>query len=234
MAIARNLPVLAKKDKQDQVLCSLVEPVAAVIPSLSSSALIGLLQELQSSDGQLESILHNKFGVTLLYLILSEGERMQTLDPNCQLMEDNRWELLSIPSSSLSSPLFIPPNLQSLLSRYVDQQSLEYLHDKLHRGIPSLLSSASSTVTLCWTRWYNLVKRCLCGNPPAFALQCGCSHSGLTKQYISLFFLESSRWAAERHLLNLSFCTKVDSAGSPLVRPKRALPQRAEYRLSNW
>ncbi|TNM86134.1 hypothetical protein fugu_008405 [Takifugu bimaculatus] len=140
MAIARNLPVLAKKDKQDQVLCSLVEPVAAVIPSLSSSALIGLLQELQSSDGQLESILHNKFGVTLLYLILSEGERMQTLDPNCQLMEDNRWtelvfsvsrELLSIPSSSLSSPLFIPPNLQSLLSRYVDQQSLEYLHDKL-------------------------------------------------------------------------------------------------------
>uniref|UniRef100_H2RNJ2 Protein PAT1 homolog 1 n=1 Tax=Takifugu rubripes TaxID=31033 RepID=H2RNJ2_TAKRU len=140
MAIARNLPVLAKKDKQDQVLCSLVEPVAAVIPSLSSSALIGLLQELQSSDGQLESILHNKFGVTLLYLILSEGERMQTLDPNCQLMEDNRWtelvfsvsrELLSIPSSSLSSPLFVPPNLQSLLSRYVDQQSLEYLHDKL-------------------------------------------------------------------------------------------------------
>lgn len=43
-----------------KVLCCLVEPVAAVIASLSSSALIGLLQELQSSDGQLESILHNK------------------------------------------------------------------------------------------------------------------------------------------------------------------------------
>lgn len=40
-------------------------------------------------------------------------------------------ELMSIPASSLSSPLFTPPNLESLLSRYVDQQSLEYLHDKL-------------------------------------------------------------------------------------------------------
>ncbi|KAM7393556.1 hypothetical protein PAMP_020419 [Pampus punctatissimus] len=98
MAIARNLPALAKKDKQDQ------------------------------------------FGVTLLYLILSEGERMQSSDPNCQLMDDNRWtelvfsvtrELLSVPSSSLSPPLFTPPNLLSLFSRYVDRQRLELLQDKL-------------------------------------------------------------------------------------------------------
>lgn len=32
-----------------------------------------------------------QFGVTLLYVILSEGERMQSSDPNCQLMDDNRW-----------------------------------------------------------------------------------------------------------------------------------------------
>lgn len=32
-----------------------------------------------------------QFGVTLLYLILSEGERMQSSDANCQLMDDNRW-----------------------------------------------------------------------------------------------------------------------------------------------
>ncbi|XP_020512423.1 protein PAT1 homolog 1 [Labrus bergylta] len=140
MAIARNLPALAKKDKQDQVLCWLVEPVSAVIQSLSSSSLTDLLQELQGSEGQLATVLHNKFGVTLLYLILSEGERMQSSDPNCQLMDDNRWtelvfsvtrELLSIPSSSLSSPLFTPPNLLSLLSRYVDRQRLELLQDKL-------------------------------------------------------------------------------------------------------
>ncbi|XP_029985923.1 LOW QUALITY PROTEIN: protein PAT1 homolog 1-like [Sphaeramia orbicularis] len=140
MAIARNLPALAKKDKQDQVLCWLVEPVSAVIQSLSSSALTDLLQELQGNEGQLVPVLHSKFGVTLLYLILSEGERMQSSEPNCQLMEDNRWtelvfsvtrELLSVPPSSLSPPLFTPPNLLSLFSRYVDRQRLDLLQDKL-------------------------------------------------------------------------------------------------------
>ncbi|XP_071361837.1 protein PAT1 homolog 1 isoform X2 [Trachinotus anak] len=140
MAIARNLPALAKKDKQDQVLCWLVEPVSAVIQSLSSSALTDLLQELQGNEGQLATVLHNKFGVTLLYLVLSEGERMQSSDPNCQLMDDNRWtelvfsvtrELLSIPPSSLSPPLFTPSNLLSLFSRYVDRQRLELLQNKL-------------------------------------------------------------------------------------------------------
>ncbi|KAM8880271.1 protein PAT1 homolog 1 isoform 2-T2 [Spinachia spinachia] len=140
MAISRNLPALAKKDKQDQVLCWLVEPVSAVIQSLSSSTLTDLLQELQGSEGQLATVLHNKFGVTLLYLILSEGERMQSTDPNCQLMDDNRWtelvfsvtrELLSVPGSSLSPPLFMPPNLLSLFSRYVDRQRLDLLQDKL-------------------------------------------------------------------------------------------------------
>ncbi|XP_076001465.1 protein PAT1 homolog 1 isoform X2 [Genypterus blacodes] len=140
MAIARNLPALAKKDKQDQVLCWLVEPVAAVIQTLSSSTLTDLLQELQGNEGQLATVLHNKFGVTLLYMILSEGERMQSSDSNCQLMDDNRWtelvfsvtrELLNVPSSSLSPPLFTPPNLLSLFSRYVDRQRLELLQDKL-------------------------------------------------------------------------------------------------------
>ncbi|XP_076866537.1 protein PAT1 homolog 1 [Brachyhypopomus gauderio] len=140
MGIARNLPALAKKDKQDQVLCWLVEPVAAVIQSMSSSALTDLLQELQGSEGQFPRVLQNKFGVTLLYLILSEGERMQSSDPKCQLMDDNRWtelvfsvtrELLKVPSSSLSPPLFTPPNLLSLFSRYVDRQRLELLQEKL-------------------------------------------------------------------------------------------------------
>ncbi|XP_027872752.1 protein PAT1 homolog 1 [Xiphophorus couchianus] len=140
MAIARNLPAIAKKDKQDQALCCLVEPVSAVIQSLSSSALTDLLQELQGGEGQLAAALQNKFGVTLLFLILSEGERMQSSDPNCQLMDDNRWtelvfsvtrELLGVPSSSLAPPLFTPPNLLSLFSRYVDRQRLELLQDKL-------------------------------------------------------------------------------------------------------
>lgn len=140
MGIARNLPALAKKDKQDQVLCWLVEPVTSVIQAMSSTSLTDLLQELQGREGQLPLVLQNKFGVTLLYLILSEGERMQSSDPNCQLMDDNRWtelvfsvtrELLKVPSSALSSPLFTPPNLVSLFSRYVDRQRLELLQEKL-------------------------------------------------------------------------------------------------------
>ncbi|XP_077102050.1 protein PAT1 homolog 1 [Siphateles boraxobius] len=140
MGIARNLPALAKKDRQDQVLCWLVEPVTAVIQAMSSTSLTDLLQELQGREGQLPLVLQNKFGVTLLYLILSEGERMQSSDPNCQLMDDNRWtelvfsvtrELLKVPSSALSSPLFTPPNLVSLFSRYVDRQRLELLQEKL-------------------------------------------------------------------------------------------------------
>ncbi|XP_051994203.1 protein PAT1 homolog 1-like [Xyrauchen texanus] len=140
MAIARNLPALAKKDKQDQVLCWLVEPVTVVIQSMSSTSLTDLLQELQGSEGQFPLVLQNKFGVTLLYLILSEGERMQSSDANCQLMDDNRWtelvfsvtrELLKVPSSALSSPLFTPPNLVLLFSRYVDRQRLELLQEKL-------------------------------------------------------------------------------------------------------
>ncbi|KAJ3614396.1 hypothetical protein NHX12_017970, partial [Muraenolepis orangiensis] len=111
MAIARNLPALAKKDKQDQVLCWLVEPVAMVIQSLSSSALTDLLQEIEGREGQLTS-----------------------------LMDDNRWtelvfsaarELLAIPPSSLAPPLFTPPNLLGLFARYVDRQSLEQLQLKL-------------------------------------------------------------------------------------------------------
>lgn len=51
-------------------------------------------------------------------------------------------ELLSVPSSSLSPPLFMPPNLLSLFSRYVDRQRLDLLQDKLQ-----------------WVPWTN-TKRC--------------------------------------------------------------------------
>ena len=145
---------------------------------------------------------------------------MQSTDPNCQLMDDNRWwavcmsvvsttfslclltftcalvisvdmflfvstcvilltytdnhslsrtelvfsvtrELLSIPSSSLSPPLFTPPNLLSLLSRYVDRQRLELLQDKLQWvtsahwcGVGTLLwtTQHEKNKLLCWNQ----------------------------------------------------------------------------------
>ncbi|XP_062864756.1 protein PAT1 homolog 1 isoform X2 [Trichomycterus rosablanca] len=60
LGIARNLPALAKKDKQDQVLCWLVEPLAVVVQSMSSSALTDLLQEVQGGEGHFPRVLQNK------------------------------------------------------------------------------------------------------------------------------------------------------------------------------
>ena len=48
-----------------KVLCWLVEPVAIVIQSMSSSALTDLLQELQGSEGQLPRVLQNKVPASL-------------------------------------------------------------------------------------------------------------------------------------------------------------------------
>lgn len=53
------------------------------------------------------------------------------MPPRTELVFSVTRELLSVPSSSLSPPLFTPPNLLSLLSRYVDRQRLELLQDKL-------------------------------------------------------------------------------------------------------
>uniref|UniRef100_A0A3Q2CJ93 Protein PAT1 homolog 1 n=1 Tax=Cyprinodon variegatus TaxID=28743 RepID=A0A3Q2CJ93_CYPVA len=137
MVIARNLPALAKKDKQDQVLCCLVEPVSAVIQSLSSSALTDLLQELQGGDGQLAGVLQNKVNhqQTVAGWLISQPGRTCVRSPakeeSTELVFSVTRELLGVPSSSLSPPLFTPPNLLSLFSRYVDRQRLELLQDKL-------------------------------------------------------------------------------------------------------
>ncbi|KAK1140174.1 hypothetical protein AOXY_G37430 [Acipenser oxyrinchus oxyrinchus] len=156
MATARNLPYIAKKDAQDEVLPWLIEPFSIVIQHLASGPLTDLLQDLsglpgspselnsstgnQQQTGQLGKVLLSKFGLTLLYLILSQGERLQSADSNTELMENNRWtelvfgvtaELLNIPEASLAQPAFIPPSLLSFFSRYVDRQKLNLLQDKL-------------------------------------------------------------------------------------------------------
>ena len=62
-----------------------------------------------------------------------------SLPPRTELVFSVTRELLNVPSSSLSPPLFTPPNLLSLFSRYVDRQRLELLQDKLQ----SVLTSCS-------------------------------------------------------------------------------------------
>ncbi|XP_028668239.1 protein PAT1 homolog 1 isoform X2 [Erpetoichthys calabaricus] len=150
-AIARNLPYILKKDGVDEVLPWLIEPCSLVIHHLPSGQLTDLLQDLSGLSGatelnnsntnqQLTRVLQSKFGLTLLYFILSEGERLQSSDDTSELMEDNRWtelvfgvtrELLKIPAASLARPAFTPASLLSLFSRYVDRQRLNLLEDKL-------------------------------------------------------------------------------------------------------
>uniref|UniRef100_H3A6F1 Protein PAT1 homolog 1 n=1 Tax=Latimeria chalumnae TaxID=7897 RepID=H3A6F1_LATCH len=146
MATARNLPFLIKKDVQDEVLPCLVKPCSLLISQLPPSALTGLLQQLTNlphstqSSNHIAALLQNKFGLTLLYVILSHGERLHSSNAALELMEDNRWmelvlgvarELLKIPQSSLTKPTFTPANLLSLFSRFVDRQSLNLLETKL-------------------------------------------------------------------------------------------------------
>ncbi|XP_067834759.1 protein PAT1 homolog 1-like [Heptranchias perlo] len=146
LATARNLPFLVKKDTQDEMLPCLAEPCSLLVGRLPSSALTELLQQLTGppqSGGpasHFSSILQNKFGLTLFYMILSQGERLQSSEAASELVEGDRWtelvfavtrELLNVPEASLAKPSYTPSNLLALFSQYVDRQTLNVLESKL-------------------------------------------------------------------------------------------------------
>ncbi|NXX39363.1 PATL1 protein, partial [Tricholaema leucomelas] len=150
MATARNLPFLIKKDAQDEVLPCLLRPFSHVLYHLPLGTVTSLVQQLtnlpQSATASaptnlhLTAVLQNKFGLSLLYLVLSRGEELQSSDASTELMQDNQWtelmlmatrELLRIPQAALAKPVSTPSNLISLFSRYVDQQKLNLLETKL-------------------------------------------------------------------------------------------------------
>ncbi|NXF95060.1 PATL1 protein, partial [Eubucco bourcierii] len=150
MATARNLPFLIKKDAQDEVLPCLLRPFSHVLYHLPLGTVTSLVQQLTNlpqsatasapSNLHLTAVLQNKFGLSLLYLVLSRGEELQSLDANTELMQDNQWtelmlmatrELLRVPQAALAKPVSTPSNLISLFSRYVDQQKLNLLETKL-------------------------------------------------------------------------------------------------------
>ncbi|XP_048340176.1 protein PAT1 homolog 1 isoform X2 [Sphaerodactylus townsendi] len=150
MATARNLPFLIKKDAQDEVLPCLLRPFSLVLYHLSLGTVVSILQQLMnlpqsatvpaSANLHLTAVLQNKFGLSLLFLVLSRGEELQSADSTSELMEDNQWtelmfmatgELLRIPQAALAKPVSTPSNLLSLFSRYVDRQKLNVLETKL-------------------------------------------------------------------------------------------------------
>ncbi|KAM6074099.1 protein PAT1 homolog 1 isoform 2-T2 [Chlamydotis macqueenii] len=151
-ATARNLPFLIKKDAQDEVLPCLLRPFSHVLYHLPLGTVTSLVQQLTNlpqsaaaapapANPHLAAVLQNKFGLSLLYLVLSRGEELRSADAEAQLAQDNQWtelmvtatrELLRIPPAALAKPVSVPSNLLSLFSRYVDRQKLNLLETKLH------------------------------------------------------------------------------------------------------
>uniref|UniRef100_A0A8D2C1Q1 PAT1 homolog 1, processing body mRNA decay factor n=1 Tax=Sus scrofa TaxID=9823 RepID=A0A8D2C1Q1_PIG len=150
MTTARNLPFLIKKDAQDEVLPCLLSPFSLLLYHLPSVTVTSLLQQLMNlpqsaaapapASPHLTAVLQNKFGLSLLLVILSRGEDLQSSDPASESTQNSQWtevmfmatrELLRIPQAALAKPISIPTNLVSLFSRYVDRQKLNLLETKL-------------------------------------------------------------------------------------------------------
>uniref|UniRef100_A0A8C3VU92 Protein PAT1 homolog 1 n=1 Tax=Catagonus wagneri TaxID=51154 RepID=A0A8C3VU92_9CETA len=150
MTTARNLPFLIKKDAQDEVLPCLLSPFSLLLYHLPSVTVTSLLQQLMNlpqsaaapapASHHLTAVLQNKFGLSLLLVILSRGEDLQSSDPTSESTQNSQWtevmfmatrELLRIPQAALAKPISIPTNLVSLFSRYVDRQKLNLLETKL-------------------------------------------------------------------------------------------------------
>ncbi|NXE17233.1 PATL1 protein, partial [Lophotis ruficrista] len=99
MATARNLPFLIKKDAQDEVLPCLLRPFSHVLYHLPLATVTGLVQQLTNlpqsaaasapANLHLAAVLQNKFGLSLLYLVLSRGEELRSAD--AELARDNQW-----------------------------------------------------------------------------------------------------------------------------------------------
>ncbi|XP_004869779.1 protein PAT1 homolog 1 isoform X1 [Heterocephalus glaber] len=150
LTTARNLPFLIKKDSQDEVLPCLLRPFSVLLYHLPPVTVTGLLQQLMNlpqsaaapapCNPHLTAVLQNKFGLSLLFTLLSRVEDLQSSEPLTESSQSAQWtevmfmatrELLRIPQAALAKPVSIPTNLVSLFSRYVDQQKLNLLETKL-------------------------------------------------------------------------------------------------------
>ncbi|XP_023790127.1 protein PAT1 homolog 2 isoform X2 [Cyanistes caeruleus] len=152
LTITHHLAFLMKKDMLDESLPLLYSPLNEVVGEMTFSKLIEILQELtrplsKSSELPLTMALKNKFGISLLYSLLSHGERLLSshapLTPcrgDFEAWTDTVYlmsrELSRLPTGLLAEPLFLPSNLVSLFCRYVDKQTLYHLAAKMAECSP--------------------------------------------------------------------------------------------------
>ncbi|XP_066491539.1 protein PAT1 homolog 2 [Tiliqua scincoides] len=145
--VTQYLPLLIKKDMLDETLPILYSPLSDVIEQLTFSEMVDVLQKLTrlQPDSVKESfamIFGNKFAISLLYLLLSHGERC--LSSGMPLKPHNgdfeKWvdavllvarELSQVPKTSMVEPLYLPSNLLFLFCRYVDRETVNSLDVKM-------------------------------------------------------------------------------------------------------
>ncbi|KAM6387951.1 protein PAT1 homolog 2 isoform 3-T3 [Pluvialis apricaria] len=147
LTITHHLPFLMKKDVLDESLSLLYSPLNEVVGGMTFSKLIEVLQKMtrplpESPELPLAMALKNQFGISLLYSLLSHGERLLSSDMPLEPRSGDfeTWtdtvflvarELSQVPKTSLVEPLFLPSNLLSLFCRYLDKQTVHHLEAKM-------------------------------------------------------------------------------------------------------
>ncbi|XP_018619836.1 protein PAT1 homolog 2 isoform X1 [Scleropages formosus] len=153
--VTLHLPVLMSRDV-DEALPVMYPSLCTVIGRLSFSQLIGVLKGFtttlpDSKERCLPMACQNKFGISLLYALLSQGERLLSSDTpmDAGIGDYETWTetvflvARELSHSSLVEPLLLPSNLLSLFCRYLDKHTVHQLEDSMERstaGCPAVPS----------------------------------------------------------------------------------------------
>ncbi|CAG5906886.1 unnamed protein product [Menidia menidia] len=138
-----NLPTLMSRDAEE-ALPVLYSPLRNVIGGLTFNQLISVLKDLASSEtvGTFEYLslaCQNKFGLSLLYALLSHGEKLlsssKPLKPSIGDFEtwtDIIFQVAgALSQCSLVEPLLMPSNLLALFCRYLDKRTVHQLKSNM-------------------------------------------------------------------------------------------------------
>ncbi|XP_032412971.1 protein PAT1 homolog 2-like [Xiphophorus hellerii] len=137
--VTSNLPTLISRDTEED-LPVLYPSLRNVIGVLTFSQLINVLKDLTSSESLstfecLSLTCQNKFGLSLLYALLSHGEKLLSsgvpLEPSIGDFEtwtDMIFQVAGqLSQCSLVEPLLLPSNLLTLFCRYLDKRTVHQL-----------------------------------------------------------------------------------------------------------
>ncbi|XP_043959213.1 protein PAT1 homolog 2 isoform X12 [Gambusia affinis] len=153
--VASNLPTLISRDTEEflwfQDLPVLYPSLRNVIGVLTFSQLINVLKDLTSSESLstfecLSLTCQNKFGLSLLYALLSHGEKLLSsgvpLEPSIGDFEtwtDMIFQVAGqLSQCSLVEPLLLPSNLLTLFCRYLDKRTVHQLKSNLESATSCL------------------------------------------------------------------------------------------------